>query len=310
MCILQIIIGLILLFVGSESLIRGSVNIAKRFNISTLVIGLTVVAVGTSTPELAININSALKGSHAIAFGNVVGSNILNVVFVIALAALIYPIKVPSKFSKLDMSFLLIGNAVVYVIAFFGIIERTAGVLMLVLLVTYLSIIVKNALKYKEKKEDQMETTCIDIKRSCFFILFGSVLLAFGGHILTEGAIIMAQIIGISEAVIGVTIVAIGSSAPEMVTTIVASIKKQSDIAIGGIAGSNLFNILGILGITAIIKPLEVQSSFLRLDLPFALATTLMLYFVIRFSKVIDRRIGGIFLCCYFLYLYLQFILC
>ncbi|MFC1659795.1 calcium/sodium antiporter [Pseudomonadota bacterium] len=311
MVYLYLISGFILLFLGSEALINGSVSISKYFKIPAIIVGLTAIAFGTSAPELAINVNASLKDSAAITFGNIMGSNMANILFVMGIAALIYPIKVVKSCKKTELYFLLVGNGILYVMCFRTAILRFEGFLLLMLLFSYFFIMIRGimlTLKITEKQEEKIEEESerVNIVNAILLVITGSFLLAYGGNLFTEGAILVSKIWGISEALIAVTVVALGSSTPELMTTIIASIKRQHGIAIGGIVGSNLFNVLGVLGISALIRPVEIEPSFLTIDIHFLLFATLMLYFVLRFFKSVNRYVGFMLFSLYIIYIIMQ----
>lgn len=313
---LQIIGGLGLLFFGGEALVRGAVALAKTLGMSTLIIGLTVVAFGTSSPELVVSINAAIDGHPSIALGNVIGSNISNILLVLGVAALIYPIKIDKKLAGIDgISMVLATIALIgfcWTSHYLGWIE---GLLLLVGVFFYTFFTFKVAVSKKDKLpeaqtkeiEEQVQIQ-LTTPKAIVFTLAGGVLLVLGADVLVDGAVSIAYMFGLSEAVIGVTIVAIGSSAPELATSIVASIRKHSDIATGNIIGSNLFNILAILGITPLLMPIPVEQRFLNFDLWVVFAVTIALFLVLKFRATMSRTVGLIFLLGYVTYIALQFV--
>ena len=276
--ILSILGGFIILTLGAEALVRGASSIALRLGITPLIIGLTIVAFGTSAPELAVSVKSALAGNSGIALGNVIGSNIANIGLILAITALIRPIQVQSQVVKRDIPLMILASMLFWGLLLDGELSLIDGVVLLSLLIGYLAfsyISSKNS-----NQEEEIEAGPNNPLLSALFIVVGISMLVGGGILFVNGAVDLAKTFGVSEVIIGLTIVAIGTSMPELVTSVIAALKGQSDIAIGNIVGSNLFNILGILGITAIVQPVSslgfqpidfiVMLAFAVIILPFA----------------------------------------
>ncbi|MDA0781828.1 MAG: calcium/sodium antiporter [Rickettsiales bacterium] len=313
---LQIIGGLVLLFIGGEILVRGAVALAKDLGLSAFIIGLTVVAYGTSSPELVISVQSALDNHPDIALGNVIGSNISNILCVIGLTALICPIAIDKKESGFDGKIMLGVTALLTALCFLGMLNIISAVIFLGTLVGYTYFIFHNEKKKKRQQKLSEDTTAeieeqlkVSLSRwqAIAFCIGGIILLMLGGDTLITGAVTLAKMAGLSEAVIGVTLIAMGGSAPELITSVVAAFHKKSDIALGNIIGSNLFNILGILGITTALSPIEVAPKFLEQDLPILALTTVALLAVMLMRPVISRFAGCLFFAGYIGYLGLQF---
>lgn len=305
--ILQILAGLILLFVGGESLIKGAVAIAKKLGLSTFMIGLTIVAYGTSSPELIISAKAAIGGFPDIALGNVIGSNISNIFCVVGLTALIYPIAVDKNESGFDLKIMLISTMMIGAACLFGFINYIAAVIFLVFLTVYTIYI------FKKQRTITVEVTDIEEESSSLplaivFLIAGILLLMFGADLLVKGAVVLAKTAGISEGVIGVTLVALGGSMPELVTSVVAAWRKKSDIVLGNVIGSNLFNVLGIIGITGIIEPITVDSKFIEVDIPVLFIASVALVFLVFNFKSITRLHGLLLFAGYALYIAMQFI--
>lgn len=253
--LLAIIGGFVILTVGAEALVRGASAIALKLGITPLVIGLTIVAFGTSAPELAVSVKSALAGNSGIALGNVIGSNIANIGLILALTALIRPIKVQSQMVKRDIPIMIIASLVFWGLLLDGELSLWDGLLLISALTAYL---VFSYISAKNTPEElDIDTRPQHPALSAGLIILGIAMLIGGGVLFVDGAVDLAKAFGVSEVVIGLTIVAIGTSMPELVTSVVAALKGQSDIAIGNVVGSNLFNILGILGITAVVQPVS-----------------------------------------------------
>lgn len=311
---IQIIGGLALLFFGGEALVRGAVSLATRLGLSTLIIGLTVVAYGTSMPELVVSVQAAVKGMPDIALGNIIGSNIANILFVLGLSALIYPIKTDDILLKREAPLLLFVTLLLILFCFSGYLTQIHGVIFLILTVVYtvyiLYVAKKTGSALPEHVYDDMQES-LDAKPSfktaLIFLPIGLVMLVYGADILVIGASDLARIMGLSEAAIAVTIVALGSSAPELVTSLVAAFRKHNDVAIGNVIGSCLFNIIGILGITPLIMSVSVGEGFLSYDLWFLLGTTILFLLFMYLHRKITRLEGGILASLYVVYIASQF---
>jgi len=302
---LSIFFGIILLYFGAESLVRGSSRLASKFGIPPLVVGLTVVAFGTSSPELLVSISAALKGASDVAIGNVVGSNIFNIAVILGITALISPPRVHLDFIRREIPILVIVSLLAFGLIFAGAVSRTAGVAFFLGLFAYIACSIKLAKKQSEAESPGLsETATMPVWLCSVLIVAGLAVLVFGSHLFVTGAVGAAREFGLSEAVIGLTIVAAGTSLPELATSLVAAIKKEPDVAIGNIVGSNIFNILGILGITASISPLKALGVGI-MDAGFMLGISVLLLTFAFSQKSISRSEGGVFLAIYLVYLYL-----
>jgi len=302
---LSIITGIILLSFGAESLVRGSSRLATRFGIPPLIIGLTIVAFGTSSPELLVSLSAATKGANDVAIGNVVGSNIFNIAVILGLTALIRPPSVHLDLIRREMPFMIAISLVAFGLVWLGSVSRPTGILLFLVLCAYVTVSVRAARQVPDGGlADLPEDPQMPIWLCSILIVAGLGVLIAGSHLFVTGAIGAARTLGVSEAVIGLTIVAAGTSLPELATSIVAAIKKESDIAIGNIVGSNIFNILGILGLTASILPLKVAGIGLR-DAGFMLGFAILLLPFAFSQRSISRLEGSIFLGLYGVYLYL-----
>ncbi|MEI4195805.1 calcium/sodium antiporter [Roseovarius sp. E0-M6] len=306
-----IIIGLIGLIIGGEMLVRGAVSGAKSFGVSPMVIGLTLVGFGTSTPELVTSLQAALSGSSGIAMGNVVGSNIGNALLILGIAALLAPIAVDPKALRRDGAVMVLATLMCLAAVLFGEVSRLIGATFLMVLIAYLaftlwsekgpSISASEAVYVAEA--DAVPGPDYTLGISIGIAAIGLVLTILGARFLVSGAVSTAQAAGLSETVIGLTIVAIGTSMPELVTSIIAVRKSQGDVALGNVLGSNIFNILGILGITAIVQPMAVPLEIIRLDIWVMSAAALLIIVFTRSGWRLARREGGVLLACYVGYL-------
>lgn len=257
-------VGLALLFAGGEALVRGASALALRLGLSPLAVGLTVVAFGTSTPELAVSLDAALAGAHDISIGNVVGSNIANLTLILGTAMLVGPAFVQAKTVKVDAPLVVVVSSWLLVILLDGRISRFEGGLLVAGLIAFTGFTLVQSRRepqvVREEFADALEPVMRSMAASGALVLIGLAGLVLGGRLFLDAAILLARFAGMSEAVIGLTIVAIGTSLPELVTSVVAALKGQGDMAIGNVLGSNLFNVLGILGVTALVVPLQAGS--------------------------------------------------
>ncbi|OWU83796.1 sodium:calcium antiporter [Oceanicola sp. 22II-s10i] len=310
--------GLVLLVLGGEFLVRGAVQVAERLGVSPLVIGLTLVGFGTSMPELVTSVQAALAGSPGIAFGNIVGSNIANILLIVGASSLILPIAVASSALRRDAIVMLGTVAIFTAISFVMPMGRVVGAVFLAALITYIVLAIRQERSASDHgavfdKEVALEGVDPGLKptearsgKVVFSVLIavaGLALVIFGGKFLVDGAVSLARSFGITETVIGLTVVALGTSMPELVTSVVAAFKKQSDIAFGNIVGSNIYNILGIGGTTALIAPSAVPTEIVTFDNLVMLAVTGLLVLFAATGLRIARWEGGVLLAGYFGYI-------
>ena len=282
-----VIAGLIGLFLGGEALVRGSVGIARRMAVPPLLIGLTVVGFGTSTPELLVSVDAALRGVPDIAVGNIIGSNIANILLIVGVSALVWPIRISGSTLRRDTGVMMAATLILVPIFAMGEVARLSGLVLFVGLAMYL------AWAYLRPGPAQADSDA-DAPPASTLV---SVLLV-------DGAVSIARGYGISEAFIGLTIVAIGTSLPELATSLIAALRRQSEIAIGNIVGSNIFNLLGILGVTAMVTPIPVAPRFLSFDLPVLVAVSLVLTGLLLTRPTIGRGAGAVMLAGYFAYIW------
>lgn len=306
---LLLVVGLAMLILGGDLLVRGASRIALRFKISPLVVGVTIVAFGTSAPELLISIQAALAGSPDITMGNVVGSNICNLALVLGVTALIAPIPVNSDSIKIDWPMTMGSALLLYFLVREGYVNDYEGVMFIVLLILYVVFIIRRSRKNNISPEElgiEIEAPTDAEKKTMvkdvFLILIGGAGLYFGSDWFVNSAKDLAIYLGVSERIVGVTVVAIGTSLPELVTSVVAAFKRETDLALGNLMGSNIFNILSILGITSLIAEIEVSDIILNSDLIWMLAITLVILPMMAFNKKIDRYEGLILLATYIFY--------
>jgi len=297
-----LVVGLIGLFFGGEALVRGSVGIARRMAIPPLLIGLTVVGFGTSTPELLVSVGAAWRGVPDIALGNIIGSNIANILLIIGLSALVWPIKVMGATLRRDTAVMMAAALVLVPIFALAQMGRISGLVLVAGLAGYLIWAYRQPGDAAPEDEDTSAPASTLV--SALWVIGGLVALMVGARFLVDGAVSIARGYGISEAFIGLTIVAVGTSLPELATSLIAAFKRQSEIAIGNIVGSNIFNVLGILGVTALIAPIPVASRFLTFDLPVMIGVSLILTALLLTRPVIGRGVGVALLVGYVVYVW------
>ena len=293
MNIILLVLGFILLLKGADWFVDGASSIASRFGIPQLIIGLTIVAMGTSLPEAFVSITAALKSNAAITIGNVVGSNILNVGIILGITALIRPLHIQNSTIKYEMPFMILVTLVLILLGINTTISRLDGIIMWLFFLGYLYYIFKMS-------KNQMEETEIK-KTNPLFIPLGLVCLMVGSNFAVDAATNIAISLGVSQRFIGLTIVALGTSLPELVTSVTAARKGNADIAIGNIIGSNIFNILFVVGSSALITPVPFESHFI-IDSFVAILIGLVLYLCTKKTRVLDKKTGILLLVTYSIY--------
>ena len=304
--------GFVLLLFGAESLLRGSISIARRLRISPMVIGLTVVAWGTTAPELTISLRAAAVGAPGIAIGGVIGSNLANILLVLGASAAIFPIVVKPRDLYRDAA-VMMGSALLFVaLALSGIIERWQGVLMVLALLVFAVYTF-----YAERRRGiaegpgELAKEFKEVPQAMWLaalsVLGGLAALIYGSQLLVESATVAAQVIGVGEEVIGLTIVAIGTSLPELATAVVAAYRRNSDVALGNVIGANIYNLLAILGLVSVVTPIPIPRQILIFDLWWMLTVTAVMLAAIIFRAGLRRSVGFVFLGCFILYSLVQY---
>ena len=300
-----LIVGFVMLIKGADWFVEGAAGIARKFGIPQLVVGLTIVAMGTSAPEAAVSITAALKGNAGISIGNVVGSNIMNIFVILGLSAVIIAIAIQESTIKYEIPYLLFISIVFLIMGYTGgTITLLEGIVLWALFILYLAYLFRLAKKGSDEEEEE--------NRSPLFLLLsgivGAIIIVWGSNITVDSATAIAKMIGLSESFIGLTIVALGTSLPELVTSVTAAKKGNADIAIGNIVGSNIFNILFVIGTTALIIPVPFAANFL-IDSAIAIFAAILLWICVLKTKKLTRMGGIIMLLCYgayFVYLLMQ----
>jgi cation:H+ antiporter len=298
--IIFIIIGFILLIKGADFFVSGAAGIAERFRIPQMVIGLTIVAFGTSAPEAAISISAALKGTTGIAIGNILGSNLLNVLLILGITACIVPLHIAKESIHFDMPFNIL---IVAVLLALGVwrkqLDVFAGIVLWIGMIYFMIRLIRRA---KEGKEEQEEVESPkNVLLLLLFTLGGLVAVVLGSNITVENAKVIAAMLGMSDRLIGLTIVAFGTSLPELITSVTAARKGNADIAVGNILGSNVFNVLFVLGTVSLISPLVFEPSFI-LDNILCIVSMLLLWFMTMKDKLLSRKNGVVMLLMYVVY--------
>jgi cation:H+ antiporter len=308
-----VLVGLVILVLGGEALVRGASGAAIIARVTPAVIGLTIVAAGTSMPELVVSTQSALAGSPGLAIGNVVGSNIFNIGLIVGISALVRPLRVQGSAVRLEWPIMMLTAFQLYLLSRDGLLDRVEGMFLasaLVAFVGYAVYIGRRDAALSEQHEAADVTTASFGREGTAALLFnlgaialGIVLLEGGSTVLVRGAVGLASSLGVSETVIGLTIVAAGTSAPELFTSLIAARRGQDDIAIGNVIGSNIFNILGIAGITAVITPLEISTEILARDLWWMLGFSLLLFPLMKTGMKVVRWEGAVLLSLFIAYM-------
>jgi len=310
--LLLLLLGFTVLLGGGDALVRGATALARRLGISPLVVGLTVVAFGTSAPELAVNLTAALRGSTAISFGNVIGSNLANIGLIVGLAALLRPLAVQSVVVRRELPMMLLATAVAVVFALDSVLDGDAssrygrgdGIVLLLLLAVFLYYTAGDVFREREsmRGEARLAPGAWSFRVSLFVAAAGLVALVGGAHLTVKGAVGIARDAGISEAVIGLTVVAIGTSLPELAASLVAAWRGQAEIALGNVIGSNLFNLSVVLGATAALRPIPVPAGGV-VDLTMLCALSMLLWWVCAtHERRIIRAEGAVLLTAYLIY--------
>lgn len=297
-------LGSILLYFGSEWIVKGGVGVAEKYGVSTIVIGLTVVAFGTSLPELLVSLNAAFQGSSSLAIGNAIGSNIANVGLVLSLSAFIFPITLKYTLIKRDLYVYLFSCVVFIFFSLDGRLSKFEGAFFVNTLLFYVIYSIKKPIKDYTDIEEYEGDNFVEM---ILFVIFGIVGLSLGADLFVDGSVYIARYFGISEVVIGMSIVAFGTSLPELATSAMAAYKKESAISIGNIIGSNIFNILCVLGVTSVVQPLNARWIDIRMQVGIMIAYGLLIIVISQITQPIKRSVSVSMLAGYFLFIYLLF---
>ncbi|HBK70670.1 MAG TPA: hypothetical protein DDZ39_03260 [Flavobacteriaceae bacterium] len=313
MSVFYIIVGFILLVIGGEFLVRSSVGLSFKLNLSKLIIGMTVVSFATSAPELLVSLQAALNGSPDLALGNVIGSNIANIALVLGVTAIIAPLTVDKNFYKMNWPAMMLFSILFYYFLLNdAVLSRVEGVILFVLLIGFIYIMIAKAKKDKSKVIEEVDDALMETSYPKIFLwlVIGGGALYLGSELLVKGAKDIAQSLGISDGVIGATVVAIGTSVPELAASVIAALKGEKAISLGNLIGSNIFNIGSVLGLTAIIMPIQAIESNIMVNIYWMLAVALVLIPLVFLPKKyeLSRIKGLILLLGYIVFLYVSFV--
>ncbi len=311
--ILLFLAGLIILIIGAELLVRGASRLAAAFGVSPLVIGLTIVAIGTASPEIAVSLKAALNGQGDLTLGNVLGSNIFNILFILGVTSIVAPIVIAEQLIRKDAPIMLGVSLLAFALALNGTLGWLDGLILLSLMAVYIVFALKQSRtetddvqdEYAREYAEKEPRTTKNNLQNVVYILLGLCLLVVGSNWLVDSAVVIARALGVSELVIGLTIVAVGTSLPEVATSVIAAVKGESDIAVGNAVGSNIFNLLGVLGLGALLAPggISVAEQVLRLDFPVMVFVALVCLPVFYIDNRISRFEGGLLFSYYALYI-------
>lgn len=300
-----LILGLAVLIFSGDYLVKGAVGIAEKFKISPLFIGMTVVSFGTSAPELFVSIKAAMDGSPDLAIGNVIGSNIANIALVLSITILIFPIIVDRNSKIIDWPMMMFSSILFYVFSLDNVISPLEGGIMVAILLVFTFLLIRNSRKLNLNLDEDVDGTPSNMWLTSLYLVGGLIGLKFGADWFVEGAKGVAKSFGMTDKLIGVTIVAFGTSVPELVASGVAAYRRQTDISLGNLVGSNIFNILIVLGITSLIMPIQVSESVMSFDMYWMLGIALALYPMMFIGKKMGRIHGLILLSAYITYIVL-----
>ncbi len=306
MDLLLIVAGIGLLYLGGEGLVRGAVALARVFGLSPMVIGLTVVSFGTSSPELAATLAAALRGVPEVAFGNVVGSNVANIGLILGPVAMIWPLSTRALFLRREMPFMLAASALLFPIVANGTVSRVEAFLLLAMLVLFVGVLFRTSDEYLDVEEEfsrEFAFGATPALKALAFVAVGIAGLVVGAKLLISGAIGIAVAYEVSERVIGLTMVAVGTSLPELAASAVAAMKRHGDIALGNVIGSNVFNVLCILGTTALVQPIAIEVPSAHLDLAVMLGLSVLVWPFLATRMRLDRWEGAVLFALYGLYI-------
>ena len=301
--------GFVLLFLAGELLVRGACNLAERLGVQPLVIGIVIVGFGTSVPELSTSVRAALQGAPGIAMGNIVGSNMANMLLILGAGALIYPIATKRSHVFRDGGFGALGAVLLGLAAWYGMLNRFVGIVFIIALIGYLWFLLhddhkKRCATDKENNVVRASLFSLPVLTDVLILSAGIAGVLLGGKFLVDGAVELAAVYGIEESIVGLTVVALGTSLPELATSIIAALKRQTDLAIGNVLGSNIYNIFGIGGVTATIIPVPISAHMASIDIPLLIVMSIVLIGIVVWQHGVTRLTGVAFLVGYFAYVF------
>ncbi|MDD9304571.1 MAG: calcium/sodium antiporter [Desulfobacter sp.] len=298
--ILILLTGLALLYFGSSVLVEGSASTAIMFSVRPVIIGLTIVSLATSAPELLVSLVAAVKGSEGISLGNILGSNVINIALVLGASAMIKPVAIKQQVISIEIPYMVLISFVFWLLCLDDNINRTDGFILITLLIIFLGYGLYTASDKSQDRTRENKKDPVKILKNIAFILVGILMLAFGANLVVKEAIEMAEQIGLSQTFIGISVVALGTSLPELATSVVAAARGESDISVGNVVGSNLFNICLVMGVVGLFNPMQVEPSLHGFEFPFMIFICLTLWAMAYFFHGVGKK-GGILLIALFL---------
>jgi len=302
-----LIIGLILLCAGSSLLVEGAASTALMFAVRPVIVGLTIVSFATSAPELLVSLVAAVKGSGSISIGNILGSNVINIALVLGISAAIKPIDIKKQIIKIELPYMILISFIFWLLCMDSSIGRVDGFILLGLLLVFLIYSIATA-KDKKNTGSAGKPSLVLIFKNTFFIIIGLLMLSYGANFVVQEAILIAENIGLSQTFIGISVVAFGTSLPELATSAVAAAKGESDIAVGNVVGSNLFNICLVMGIVGIFNPMSIDRQLHYFQFPFMIFICLVLGGIAYFTQHISKRTGWGFIMAFVVYILVSYL--
>lgn len=304
--VIILILGLVLLGIGSTLLVVGAASTAIMFAVRPVIVGLTIVSFATSAPELLVSLVAAVKGSGGISIGNILGSNVINIALVLGISAAIKPIVINKQIITIEIPYMFFISLIFWLLCLDSNIGRMDGIILLFLLIIFLIYSVATA-KDKNNHTHTGKPSFFKISKNIFFIIIGIVMLSYGANFVVQEAIIIAEKIGLSQTFIGISIVALGTSLPELATSAVAAAKGESDISVGNVVGSNLFNICLVMGIVGVFNPMAIDKTLHSFQFPFMMFICLILGLIAYFNKGIGKRTGYFFIGLFIIYILISY---
>ena len=304
--VIILILGLALLFIGSTLLVEGAASTAIMFAVRPVIIGLTIVSFATSAPELLVSLVAAVKGSGGISIGNILGSNVINIALVLGISSVIRPVVIKKQIIKTEIPYMFFISFIFWLLCLDSKIGRLDGIVLISLLIIFLIYSITTA-KDKSNPIVLAKPSNINILKNFFYIVIGIVMLSFGANFVVQEAIIMAEKIGLSQTFIGISIVALGTSLPELATSAVAAAKGESDISVGNVVGSNLFNICLVMGIVGLFNPMTIDKTLHYFQFPFMMFICIVLWLIAYFNQGINKKTGYFFITLFIIYILISY---
>ncbi|MCP4671432.1 MAG: calcium/sodium antiporter [Desulfobacula sp.] len=304
---LILILGLTLLCVGSSLLVEGAASTAVMLAVRPVIVGLTIVSFATSAPELLVSLVAAVKGSGGISLGNILGSNVINIALVLGISAVIKPVTIKDQIIKIEIPYMILISCIFWFLSMDSYIGQTDGIILIILLIVFL---LYGVITAKDKNGDtgHVKLSFSRISKNILFIILGIIMLAYGANFVVQEAIIIARNIGLSQTFIGISVVALGTSLPELATSAVAAARGESDISVGNVVGSNLFNICLVMGVVGIFNPMPVDNNLHYFQFPFMICICFFLGVVAFVNRSIGKRNGYILIVLFFVYILISYI--